>query len=75
MVESFVRSLHVVFLVGVPVAALAFLFTLLLKEIPLTDRSSSVPTVAAGSGAGVAPGSPVADARVDTAVDAGVGIG
>jgi EmrB/QacA subfamily drug resistance transporter len=45
VVESFVRSLHVVFLVGVPVCGLAFLFALLLKEIPLTDRASSLPTV------------------------------
>jgi EmrB/QacA subfamily drug resistance transporter len=44
VVESFVRSLHVVFLVGIPVAGLAFVFSLFLKEIPLHDRSSSIPT-------------------------------
>jgi hypothetical protein len=44
VVESFVRSLHVVFLIGVPVAGLAFVFALMLKEIPLNDRSSSLPT-------------------------------
>ncbi|HVC68829.1 MAG TPA: MDR family MFS transporter [Acidimicrobiales bacterium] len=38
VIESFVRSLHVVFLVGVPVAGLAFVSALLLKEIPLTDK-------------------------------------
>jgi EmrB/QacA subfamily drug resistance transporter len=51
VVESFVRSLHVVFLVGVPVAAVAFVFALMLKEIPLGDRQSSLPT-AADSGPG-----------------------
>jgi len=45
VVESFVRSLHVVFLVGVPVAGIAFLFALTLKEIPLSDRASSIPVV------------------------------
>jgi len=44
VVESFVRSLHVVFLAGVPVAALAFVFALMLKEIPLSDGGSSMPT-------------------------------
>ncbi len=44
VVEAFVRSLHVVFLVGVPVAALGFVAALMLKEIPLSDRQSSVPT-------------------------------
>jgi hypothetical protein len=44
VIESFVRSLHAVFLVGVPVAGLAFVFALLLREIPLHDRSSSLPT-------------------------------
>jgi EmrB/QacA subfamily drug resistance transporter len=43
VIESFVRSLHLVFLVGVPVAGIAFLFTLALKEIPLNERSSSIP--------------------------------
>jgi EmrB/QacA subfamily drug resistance transporter len=37
VVESFVRSLHVVFLVGIPLAGLALMFALLLKEIPLHD--------------------------------------
>ena len=44
VIESFVRSLHVVFLVGVPVAGLAFLFALLLKEIPLTDKRTTTTT-------------------------------
>jgi EmrB/QacA subfamily drug resistance transporter len=54
VVESFVRSLHVVFLVGVPVTGTAFLFTLLLKEIPLSHRQSSVPTQEPGPSAGSA---------------------
>jgi len=37
VVESFVRSLHVVFWVGVPLAGLALVFAFLLKEIPLHD--------------------------------------
>jgi MFS family permease len=35
--ESFVRSLHVVFIVGIPLAGLAFVCALLLKETPLHD--------------------------------------
>jgi EmrB/QacA subfamily drug resistance transporter len=37
VVDSFVRSLHVVFMVGVPLAALAFVCALLLKDAPLFD--------------------------------------
>jgi hypothetical protein len=48
VIESFVRSLHAVFLVGVPVAGLAFVFALMLREIPLHDRSSSLPTTGPG---------------------------
>jgi EmrB/QacA subfamily drug resistance transporter len=82
VIESFVRSLHVVFLVGVPVAGLAFLFALFLKEIPLTDRSSSVPTVAGDeavtdAGAAEAAGAPVAPASsvADVTADSSVGVG
>jgi hypothetical protein len=77
VVESFVRSLHVVFLVGVPVAGLAFLCTLLLREIPLTERSSSLPT-AAGDESGTAAGTarpPAHDVPLDRPVDAGAGVG
>jgi EmrB/QacA subfamily drug resistance transporter len=65
VVESFVRSLHVVFLAGVPVAGTAFVFALLLKEIPLNDRSSSIPTDYGGE-------TSAAD-MVDHGVDAPVG--
>ncbi len=45
MVDSFVRSLHVVFMVGIPLAALAFVCALLLKDAPLhgtvTEHRSS----------------------------------
>jgi EmrB/QacA subfamily drug resistance transporter len=35
VVESFVRSLHVVFMVGIPLSCLAFVCALLLKDAPL----------------------------------------
>jgi EmrB/QacA subfamily drug resistance transporter len=35
--ESFVRSLHVVFIVGIPIAGLALVCALLLKDLPLHD--------------------------------------
>ncbi len=41
ILESFVRSLHTVFLVGVPLAVLTFGITLLLKEQPLRTSSRS----------------------------------
>jgi MFS family permease len=63
VVESFVRSLHTVFLAGVPVTGLAFVFALLLKEIPLGDRSSSVP-VAPTPGPSEADGAPATDIAV-----------
>ncbi|HXQ62116.1 MAG TPA: MDR family MFS transporter [Acidimicrobiales bacterium] len=70
VVESFVRSLHVVFLVGVPVAGLAFVFALMLKEIPLhggispptTQANGATPVSGAdltGLDAAIAPGAPV----------------
>ncbi|HVA07299.1 MAG TPA: MDR family MFS transporter [Acidimicrobiales bacterium] len=37
VIDSFVRSLHVVFTVGIPLAALAFVCALLLKDAPLHD--------------------------------------
>ena len=37
VVESFVRSLHVVFMVGIPLAGLALLFALVLRDAPLHD--------------------------------------
>ena len=41
ILESFVRSLHAVFLLGVPLAAVMFALTLFLKEVRL--RSTSGP--------------------------------
>jgi EmrB/QacA subfamily drug resistance transporter len=53
--ESFVRSLHVVFIVGIPLAGLAFVCALLLKETPLHDtvveRGGAVEAVAAEAAA------------------------
>jgi len=45
IVEAFVRSLHVVFLVGVPIVVAAFILTLFIPERPLrrTVRGESVP--------------------------------
>jgi len=40
VVDSFVRSLHVVFLVGIPLAGLAFVCALLLKDQPLNESVS-----------------------------------
>ena len=57
VVESFVRALHVVFLVGIPLSGLALVCALALKEMPLHD------TTRAGADA-TAPGS---DARSDGA--------
>ena len=39
MLESFVRSLHTVFLIGVPLAVLMLVATLFLKEVPLRSTS------------------------------------
>ena len=39
ILESFVRSLHSVFLIGVPLAAVMFALTLLLKQLPLRTSS------------------------------------
>jgi len=40
IVESFVRSLHAVFLWTIPVGALGFVLALVLREIPLRERTS-----------------------------------
>jgi len=37
VVDSFVRSLHVVFMVGIPLAGLAWVCAILLKDQPLND--------------------------------------
>jgi EmrB/QacA subfamily drug resistance transporter len=44
VVDSFVRSLHVVFLVGIPLAGLAFLCAILLKDAPLHETVHKAPT-------------------------------
>ncbi len=51
VVDSFVRSLHVVFIVGIPLAALALVCAVLLKEIPLTGTVVSAPAASAAAGA------------------------
>jgi len=40
VVDSFVRSLHVVFMVGIPLAGLAWVCAILLKDQPLNDSLS-----------------------------------
>lgn len=39
VIEAFARSIHVVFLWTVPLVAIAFLITLLMKELPLRDSA------------------------------------
>jgi hypothetical protein len=39
ILDSFVRSLHTVFLVGVPIATITFVATLFLKQMPLRSAS------------------------------------
>ena len=43
VIDSFVRSLHVVFIVGIPLAGLAFVCALLLKDAPLHDTVAEKP--------------------------------
>ena len=51
ILDSFVRSLHTVFLVGVPLAAVTFVLTLFLKEIRLrTDSGLERPERGPGHG-------------------------
>jgi EmrB/QacA subfamily drug resistance transporter len=68
LVNSVSESLHVVFLAAVPILVVAFLLTLLLREIPLRTRARGIP--AAEEAAGV-------DMETDlggpTPVEAGVG--
>ena len=70
VVDAFVRSLHVVFMVGIPLAGLAFVCALLLKDAPLHDTVSKEP----GSGeAGVGdPGTAVGTA-IGAALEAATG--
>jgi hypothetical protein len=47
--DAFARSLHVVFMVGIPLAGLAFVCALLLKDAPLLDKVTKPGTTAAES--------------------------
>ena len=72
VIESFVRSLHAVFLVGVPVAGLAFLFALTLREIPLSDRKSSLPAGPSAESDGPRPAPTAAPMGVSDPLEASV---
>jgi EmrB/QacA subfamily drug resistance transporter len=71
VVESFVRSLHVVFIVGIPLSCLALVCALLLKDAPLHDTVAEAPettspavVLAEAPGAASAPaGAPVGGLR------------
>jgi EmrB/QacA subfamily drug resistance transporter len=63
IVTAFTRSLHVVYVVAVPVAAVGFVLSLFLREVPLGDRSGMARDVEAA-----APG-----AEPSQAADVGVG--
>ncbi|HUI04267.1 MAG TPA: MDR family MFS transporter [Acidimicrobiales bacterium] len=58
--ESFVRSLHLVFLVGVPLAVVALACALGLRELPLRDSLRAVETHQHGAQPRPAPSAPVA---------------
>ncbi len=74
VVDSFVRSLHVVFMVGIPLAGLAFVCALLLKDAPLHDSVAQDPGAADhDAAAGAAPGLAPVPAPVRAAVPAGNG--
>ena len=66
ILESFVRSLHTMFLVGVPVAAATFALTLFLREMKLRTKSGLERPIEDVAKAGGAPGS--ADAEIDQGV-------
>jgi EmrB/QacA subfamily drug resistance transporter len=66
ILESFVRSLHTMFLVGVPVAAATFVLTLFLREVKLRTKSGLERPIEDVAMAGGAPGS--ADAEIDQGV-------
>jgi hypothetical protein len=44
LVNSVSEALHVVFLAAVPILVIAFLLTLLLKEVPLRTKARGIPT-------------------------------
>jgi EmrB/QacA subfamily drug resistance transporter len=74
ILESFVRSLHSVFLIGVPLAAGMFVLTLLLKQVPLrTDSGLERPSEDVAMAGGMV-GS--ADAEADEgALGSGLAVG
>jgi hypothetical protein len=51
VVDSFVRSLHVVFMVGIPLAGLALVCALVLNDAPLHDTVTNEPGRAGPVGA------------------------
>jgi hypothetical protein len=63
ILESFVRSLHTMFLVGVPIAAVMFALTLFLREVKLRTNSGLERPSEDVAMAGGMPGS--ADAELD----------
>src|SRR5580704_4073369 len=75
VVDSFVRSLHVVFLVGIPLAGLALVCALLLKDAPLHDTVVHEPPTGGGN---AVDGDAATNAAANTgaapdAVSAGIG--
>ena len=67
--NSVSESLHVVFLTAVPILVIAFLLTLLIKEVPLRTKARGIPAAEAPAGIEVA-----SDLGETTPVEAGVGI-
>jgi hypothetical protein len=45
LINAVSESLHVVFLAAVPILVIAFLLTLLMREVPLRTKASGVPAV------------------------------
>ncbi|HTZ08501.1 MAG TPA: MDR family MFS transporter [Acidimicrobiales bacterium] len=70
IVESLVRSLHVVFEVGIPVAALGFVGALLLRELPL-QHAPAPPGPGAGGAEGTAVPAPAGPAVAEPVGAAG----
>ena len=54
LVQAFAHSLHAVFLWAVPFGVLAFVVSLLLREVPLRDRGATRPGTAEGTEFGMA---------------------
>jgi EmrB/QacA subfamily drug resistance transporter len=69
LIDAVAQSLHVVFLAAVPVLAVGFLLSLLLREVPLQTRAQRAAANAEALGLDVVPGSEAASDLV--AADAG----